>query len=202
MNKWTQYIYYWMIALLSMIMLAFLPMLGTEVGLQWNAPNTKAGWIVWTISKLSSAGFNVMLFHCFNLQGKQNIRTHENYLKAKAILLSAEGNLTVKPRSPKEYNADIYSKKGITIFVTTLLGLIGLGQAILVFDPLQFIIQLVSLAVGLIFGFLQMKSTEEYYTQEFLDYANKVKEECEHVHDRRKDFSESAGTGAGEQKAN
>lgn len=183
MNKWTQHIYYWMIALLSMIMLTFLPMLGTEVGLQWNVPNTKAGWIVWVISKLSSSGFNVMLLHCFNLQGKQNIRMHENFLKARSILLSAEGNLTLKPRSPGEYNAYVYTKKGITIFATTLLGMIGLGQAILTFDPLQFIIQLVSLAVGLIFGFLQMKATEDYYTQEYLDYANKVKEESINVHD-------------------
>ena len=182
MNKWTQYIYYWMIALLSMIMLAFLPMLGTEVGLQWRVPDTKAGWIVWGIAKLCSAGFNVMLFHCFNLQGKQNIRTHENYLKAKSILLSAEGNINLQPRSPAQYNTEIYSKKGMTIFLTTLLGTIGLGQAILTFDPLQFIIQLVSLAVGLIFGFLQMKATEDYYTQEYLDYANKVKEGSSNVH--------------------
>lgn len=183
MNKWSQYMYYAIIAVLSVIMLVFLPMLGTEIGLQWEVPDTKAGWIVWVLAKLSSAGFNVMIFHCFNLQGLQNIKKNPDYIAAREILVSTKGKLTDDPRSPAQYNRDIYLKKGISIFLTTLLGAIGLGQAILTFDPLQFIIQLVSLAVGLIFGFLQMRATEEYYTQEYFDYAKKVKEESKSVHD-------------------
>lgn len=173
-NKWTQYMYYVIIGILSLIMLVFMPMLGTEVGLQWNVPNTKVGWIVWIVSKLCSASFNVMIFHCFNKQGKQNVREHTNYVKAKEKLIGKNGKLVANPRSPGEYASDIYSKKGVTIFVTTVLGTIGLGQAILTFNPLEFIVQLISLIIGLIFGFLQMKNTEDYYTQEYLDYANMV----------------------------
>ena len=176
--------YYIIIGVLSLIMLVFMPMLGSEMGLQWSVPNTKVGWIVWIVSKLSSASFNVMIFHCFNKQGKQNVRDNTKYQKAKEILIGTNGKLVADPRSPKQYAKDIYSKKGITIFLTTILGTIGLGQAVLTFDPLQLIVQAISLVVGLIFGFLQMKNTEDYYTQEYLDYANMIaKKEEQNVHD-------------------
>lgn len=183
-SKWTQYMYYVIIGVLSLIMLVFMPMLGTEIGLQWDIPDTKVGWVVWIISKLCSASFNVMIFHCFNKQGKQNIRDNDKYKKAQEILIGAKGKLIADPRSPKQYASDIYTKKGLTIFLTTILGTIGLGQAILTFNPLEFIVQAISLVIGLIFGFLQMKNTEDYYTQEYLDYANMIaKKEEQHVHD-------------------
>ena len=183
-SKWTQYMYYVIIGVLSLIMLVFMPMLGTEIGLQWDIPDTKVGWFVWIISKLCSASFNVMIFHCFNKQGKQNIRDNQKYRQAQDILIGANGKLIADPRSPKQYASDIYTKKGLTIFLTTILGTIGLGQAILTFNPLEFIVQAISLVIGLIFGFLQMKNTEDYYTQEYLDYANMIaKKEEQHVHD-------------------
>lgn len=180
-NKWKQYMYYAIIAVVSLIMLVFMPMIGSEIGLQWNLPNTKVGWIVWATSKTFSASFNVLIFHCFNKQGKQNCFGNENFNEAKKLLLEKDGKLIENPRSPKEYSRDIYGKKGTTIFITTALGAIGLGQAILTFNPMEFIVQLISLVVGLIFGFMQMKATEEYFTQEYLDYAKIYSKEKDNV---------------------
>lgn len=180
-NKWTQYMYYAIIAVVSLIMLVFMPMIGSEIGLQWNIPDTKAGWIVWGIAKLCSASFNVLIFHCFNKQGKQNSLDNENFKEAQKILLEIDDKLTENPRSPKDYNKEIYGKKGTSIFITTALGAIGLGQAILTFNPLEFIVQFISLIVGLIFGFMQMKATEEYFTQEYLDYAKIYSKEKDNV---------------------
>ena len=201
MSKFSQYMYYGIIAVLSVIMLVFFPMLGSEVGLEWKVPNTKAGWAVWVIAKLSSAGLNVLILHCFVMQGHQNVKENPRYVEARGILLMSQGKLIDDPRSPERYMREIYTKKGLSIFLATILGLIGLGQATLTFDPIQIIIQLVSLVVALIFGFLQMKGTEDYYTQEYLDFAKKIEEERKNVLNRRKDLPESSGASPGEQAA-
>ena len=170
-DKVRQYLYYALVGVLSLMMLVFMPMLGSSAGLQWVLPTTTAGWIVYVICKLCSAGFNIGLFHCFNKQGKLNILKHENYLEAQR-LLKQEGYSGIKdPRDPHQYHRDIYGKKGITIFVMTLLGTVGLSQALLTFDVKEFIVQLIALVLGLIMGILQMKDTENYWTDEYLQYA-------------------------------
>lgn len=152
-------------------MLVFMPMLGSVAGLQWVLPTTTAGWIVYVISKLCSAGFNIALFHCFNKQGKLNIHLNEQYLEARNLLKQSNAKSVKKARSPHQFSRDIYGKKGLTIFIVTLLGTIGLSQAILTFDLKEFIVQLIALIVGVIMGVLQMKDTESYWTEEYLEYA-------------------------------
>lgn len=170
-NNVQAYLYYILIGVISLIMLIFLPMAGSVAGLAWVLPTTTAGWVVYVVSKLSSAGFNVAIFHCFNKQGKLNIQNNPSYLEAKNILQIAHENKEIIFRSPSQFSKDIYSKKGFTIFITTLLGAVGLGQAILTFNLVEFLVQLVALIIGVIFGVLQMKSTEEYWTVEYLGYA-------------------------------
>lgn len=165
------YLYYILIGVISLIMLIFLPMAGSVAGLEWVLPTTTAGWVVYVISKLSSAGFNVAIFHCFNKQGKLNIIHTEAYLEAQKTLQIAHENKEIFHRSPKQFAHDIYGKKGLTIFLTTLLGAVGLSQSILTFNLVEFLVQLVTLIIGVIFGVLQMKNTEEYWTVEYLGYA-------------------------------
>lgn len=171
MDRVRQYLYYCLVGVISVIMLIFMPMLGSAAGLQWTLPTTTAGWIVYVVCKLCSAGFNIGLFHCFNKQGKLNIEKNENYLEAKRILKQNDARDVKKARSPHEYHKDIYGKKGLTIFIMTLLGTVGLSQAVLTFDGKEFIVQLVALVIGIIMGILQMKDTESFWTEEFLEYA-------------------------------
>ena len=170
-----QYLYYILVGVISVVMLVFMPMLGSAAGLQWVLPTSAAGWIVYIGCKLCSAGFNIGLFHCFNKQGKLNILKEPTYLEARNLLKELDAKSVKKARSPYQYHRDIYGKKGITIFIVTLLGTVGLSQAILTFDPKEFIVQLIALIVGILMGILQMKDTESFWTEEYLEYAKDYK---------------------------
>lgn len=169
-QKWQQIQYYAIIAVVSLIALFFLPMLGTSVGLAWVVPNTVVGWIVYVITKLLVAGINILIFHCFILQGKLNIQHNEKYLEAKEILNQIEEKELI-PRSPKEWHSQVYGKKSLTIFITSVISAVGLTQAILTFDWVSMLTYLFTIIMGLIFGILQMNQEEIYWTEEYYEYA-------------------------------
>lgn len=145
-------------------------MIGSTVGLGWNVPDTVVGWIVWVGSKLIVSTLNVLIFHCFMCQAKINVKDNENYIKARGILTDV--NLKeIKPRSPGKWNIEQYGKKGVTIFITSSLAVVALTQAVLTFDYISMLTYLFTIIMGLIFGVLQMKTAEEYWTREYLEYA-------------------------------
>lgn len=170
MDKVKQYLNYVIIGIVSLIALVFLPMLGSTVGLNWNIPNTLVGWIVWIAVKLIVATLNVLIFHCFMQQAKVNVKDNENYKRARDILINQKEK-EVLPKSPHKWNVEQYGKKGSTIFITTGLSTIALTQAILSFDYVSMLTYLFTIVMGLIFGILQMKTAEEYWTDEYLQYA-------------------------------
>lgn len=145
-------------------------MLGTSVGLVWNIPDTVVGWIVWIVTKLIVAIINILIFHCFMCQAKVNISDNENYKKARDILIH-EKVKEVLPKSPHKWNIEQYGKKGVTIFLASALSTITLTQALLAFDWVSMLTYLFTIIMGLIFGVLQMKTAEEYWTSEYLEYA-------------------------------
>lgn len=188
----TQYLYYAIIALISIVMLFFLPMLGSEIGLQFEFPDTAAGWIVWSTVNLCSAAINVLMFHSFIKQAKVNVQSDKNYLEALRILEEVDVQLTDEARAPHEWLGLQYKKKGITIFIFTLLGTISLGSSALMFDLTKFLVQLFSLLSGLVFGVIQMKATEEYWTVEFLNYAKKVSDHQKRAQKMAEDAKKSS----------
>ena len=173
MDKIKQWMYYFLIGIVSLMSLCFLPMIGSDVGLGWNLPNTAVGWIVWVVVKLIVAVLNVLLFHCFMQQAKINIKDNERYQEALEILrmINLEDYI---PRGPVEWTMLQYKQKGITIFLTTALSTVALTQAILSFDWMAMLTYLFTIIMGLIFGIMQMKTAEEYWTDEFWQYAKKV----------------------------
>lgn len=175
-EKWQQMQYYIIIGVVSAVALFFLPMLGSSIGLAFVLPNTVAGWIVYITSKLLVAALNVIIFHCFVLQAKVNIKDNENYLAAVAMLKTINADNDFAPRSPEEYMKGIYGKKGIAIFITTALAAIGLTQAVLTFSWVSMLSYLFTVLMGVIFGILQMNQTEIYWIEEFYQYARKVVE--------------------------
>ena len=116
MDKIKQWMYYFLIGIVSLMSLCFLPMIGSDVGLGWNLPNTAVGWIVWVVVKLIVAVLNVLLFHCFMQQAKINIKDNERYQEALEILrmINLEDYI---PRGPVEWTMLQYKQKGITIFL-------------------------------------------------------------------------------------
>lgn len=178
MDKVKQWVYYFIIGIVSMIALCFLPMIGSSVGLGWNTPNTLVGWIVWVVVKLIVAVLNVLIFHCFMLQAKINIKENEKYVEAQEILRT-NNKKEFAPRSPHMWNRQQYGQKGITIFITTALSTVALTQAMLTFDWMSMLTYLFTIIMGLIFGVMQMKTAEDYWTDEFWQYAQKIKRDLE-----------------------
>lgn len=178
MDKVRQWMYYFVIGIVSLIALCFLPMIGSTAGLGWNTPNTFVGWIVWVVVKIIVAVLNVLIFHCFMMQAKINIKDNEKYIEAIEILQQNDYRDFI-PRGPVEWNRKQYGQKGITIFVTTALSTIALTQAMLTFDWMAMLTYLFTIIMGLIFGVLQMKTAEDYWTDEFWQYAQKVKKDME-----------------------
>lgn len=172
-DKWRIYQYYAIIGIISLIALLFLPMIGSEAGLEWQLPTTIAGWTVYVITKLMVATINILIFHCFVQQAKVNCRDNENYKHATELLMSTNKK-EFEPRSPHKYLNGIYGKKGTTIFITSVLSVVGLTQAVLTFDWVSMLTYLFTIIVGVIFGILVMNSTEEYWCNEYLAYAKMI----------------------------
>lgn len=177
--KWLQWQNYIIIAVVSLIALFFIPFIGSSVGLAWVLPTTVAGWVVYVVSKLLVAALNIIIFHCFILQAKVNSKDNPNYIAACAILSRIDKNKELVARSPSQYFAGVYGKKGTLIFITTILTAVGLTQAVLVFDWISMLTYLFTIVMGVIFGILQMNQTEIYWTEEYLRYARQIEDTLE-----------------------
>lgn len=194
MEKIKQYIYYFIIGIISLIALTFLPMIGSAIGMGWNVPTTTVGWVVWAAVKLIVAVINILIFHSFMCQAKLNIKDNEKYKEAMLILSKAKKEH--RPRSPRKWNAEQYGKKGVTIFLTSALATVALTQAILSFDWVSMLTYLFTIIMGLIFGVMQMKSAENYWAEEFWQYAQIVRdtqmEEAELEELKKEEINEGA----------
>lgn len=174
LDRVKQSMYYIIIGVISFIALVFLPMLGTTIGLEWNLPTTVVGWIVWVSVKIIVAIINILIFHSFICQGKLNVKDNPNYKKALEIMGEVKQENFI-PRAPKQWRMQTYGKKGLTIFLFSLLTTVSLTQAILTFDWISMLTYLFTILTGIIFGIFQMKAAEEYWTEEFYNYAIMLK---------------------------
>ena len=173
--KAKQNIYYIIIAIISFITVAILPMVGSTVGLQWNLPDTTVGWIVWAVTRLVISIINVLLFYSFMEQAKLNVKDNERYKQANEILLKSKKK-EHEPKSPSKWQAEQYGKKATKIFLGSAMSVVSFGQAILSYDWVSMLAYIFTLAMGLIFGVMQMKKAETYWTTEYYAYALKKQE--------------------------
>ena len=165
-----QGMYYIIIAVISLISVVFLPMLGSTLGLGWKLPNTTAGWVVWGASRAIVATINVLLFHSFMEQAKLNIKDDEHYKEARDILVKVKKK-EHKPKSPAQWNAAQYGKKGVSLFLASAMSVVAIGQAVLSYEWSTALAYLFTLGMGIIFGIMQMKKAENYWTTEYYEYA-------------------------------
>lgn len=183
-----QYLYYFIIGIISFVALVFLPMLGSSVGIDWNLPTTTAGWIVWAVMKLIVATLNVLIFHSFVQQGRLNVKDHPNYIEATQILQKVHVKSAL-PRSPAQFTGKQYGRKGVMIFLSTALATVALTQAALAFNWIDMLTYLFTIIMGIIFGILQMKTTEKYWSEEYLAYAKLKQDEMEQEERRNKEYA-------------
>ena len=165
-----QGMYYIIIAVISLISVVFLPMVGTTLGLGWKLPDTTAGWVVWGASRAIVATINVLLFHSFMEQAKLNIKDNEHYKEAQDILVKVKKK-EHKPKSPAQWNAAQYGKKGVSLFLASAMSVVAIGQAVLSYEWTTALAYLFTLSMGIIFGIMQMKKAESYWTTEYYEYA-------------------------------
>lgn len=187
MEKFRQYKNYGIIAVLSIFCLFFLPFTGSVVGLGFVLPTTAAGWFVFVTTKLIIGGVNILILYCFCEQGKFNIRNDEHYLAAKQILLKESNSKELLPKSPAQHSREVYGKKGITIFLTTILGTLALTQAVLTFDAIVMLTYLFTIIMGIVFGIIQMGYEEIYWTEDYYKYALLIKERSEKEAEKKRE---------------
>lgn len=166
--------YYCLIFLLSLLVMTVAPMFtpsaNTDIGISAIFPHSIIGWAIYVCTKVFVAVVNLLLFHCFVKQAKLNIKDNEKYIEACKIYDMYHPK-EYSPRGPKKYFGQLYRKKGIMIFITSMLSAIVLTNAILSFDVTAFITYSMTIAMGIIFGVLKMKEVETYWTGEFYDAA-------------------------------
>lgn len=165
-ENWRLYQNYIIIGVLSLISVFFLPMLGTEVGIGFKVPNTAAGWVVWSLTKLCIVAINIMLLDQFIKQAKVNVKDDEHFIEANEYYYSKTEDEEYLP-APKEYISSLYRKKGITTTITSALSVFGLTSAILSFDWISMLTYLFTIVFGLVFGWITMNNVEDYWTDTY-----------------------------------
>lgn len=171
-----KYLYYGLVGVISFIILVFLPMLGSQTDIGFSFPNTASGWCIYILSKLVVSVMNVLIFYCFMEQAKVNIKDDPKYVEANQILEKMFDKKYL-PRSPKAWNTQQYSTKAVSIFFSTLMSAFVFTNAILTYDWVTALTYIFTLVFGLIFGVLQMKSAEKYWTNEYWQYAIMCREQ-------------------------
>lgn len=177
-EKLSMNFYYCLIFLLSLLVMTVAPMFtpsaNTDLGISAIFPHSVIGWAIYVCTKLFVGVVNLLLFHCFVKQARINIKDNVKYIEACKIYEIYHPK-EYNPRSPKEYFGQLYRRKGIMIFLTSILSAIVLTNAILSFDLTAFVTYCMTILMGLVFGILKMKEVEAYWIGEFYDSAMKLK---------------------------
>lgn len=164
-------LWYGVIAILSIAVLVLFPMIGSGLPLSATFPDTPVGWAIYIFSKLAVAAINICIFHSFMEQGKLNVSGYWKKLMADEILHKIKQLQAKIPLSPEEWLKKEYTTKGISIAITSILSCIVLSQVILSFDITIFISFLLTLLIGLVFGVMQLFKSENFWSQDYYDYA-------------------------------
>lgn len=170
-SELSSYSNYIIIGIISLIALVFLPLLSSTAAIGFCFPTNAAGWILWIVTKLIVAVINVLIFHCFIMQGKDTAKPTPEYKLAQKILrvFNPAGKRILL--SPEEWTSREYRKKGIFVVISSLLGAFSLTQAILSYDWVTMLTYLFVIIFGIIFGVLEQRKTFEVWSDGYLEYA-------------------------------
>ena len=186
-EKFSLNFYYCLIFILSLLVMTVAPMFtpnaNTDLGIAAIFPHSVIGWAIYVCTKVFVGVVNLLLFHCFVKQAKINIKDNEKYIAACKVYEMYHPK-EYNPRGPKQYFGQLYRKKGIMIFLTSMLSAVVLTNAILSFDMTAFVTYCMTIVMGLVFGILKMKEVETYWTGEFYDAAMQL----QNKYNKQEDF--------------
>lgn len=169
-KTWRDYINYYLIGFISIAIPLIFSFVGSAAGLAIVLPTTIAGWIVWAIQLIMVGGANVGVFHCFIQQAKINVKDNERFITANKLLNQIQSK-EIKARSPKQFFRREYKGKGFALIISSAISVVSLGQAILSFNLITLISYLITMAIGLITSYFEMKKVEEFWTEEYYLFA-------------------------------
>lgn len=191
-EKFSLNFYYCLIFLLSLLVMTVAPMFtpsaNTDLGIAAVFPHSVIGWAIYVCTKVFVGVVNLLLFHCFVKQAKLNIKDNEKYIAACKVYEMYHPK-EYSPRGPKQYFGQLYRKKGIMIFLTSMLSAVVLTNAILSFDVTAFVTYCMTIVMGLVFGILKMKEVEAYWTGEFYDAAMQLQNKYQKQEDLEDEHS-------------
>lgn len=165
---------YFIIFILSLICIFFLPLIGgSTLGLAFAFPSTAAGWVIWIVSKLAVILINMLTFDQFVRQAKINVKDDPRFIEAQEIFNMLKTSEEEYLPYPNEYLSKLYRNKGTKVFITSGLSLIAFSNAILSFNWVTMLTYLFTIVTGLIFGWITMIGVEEYWTDTFYKLAKR-----------------------------
>lgn len=171
------------ISLVSLLAIIIPPLVNgcLSSDISMNFPKSVEGWVLWSLLNGGTAIGNVSLLFLFKLQAKKNVRNDANYIKANEILNRLAGRKEVFiPRSPAKMNAQAYSRKILTILVSTIASSVVLTSLVINFDWLTLLSCLLSVLISLCVSWVAMLNDEAYWTEEYLLYAIMMEDKIKH----------------------
>lgn len=185
-NRAKQYGNYIVIGLVSLLAVTFLPFIGSSFTGAIELPKSWLDWCVFIFSRVIVAVLNIIIFNSFLSQAKINIKDDVNFIRANEIMSRITKQSKVQPRSPKKYLGAAWTRKGTTIFVSSILSSFVLAEAILNFNLTLFLSYSFTILMGCIFGYMQMNDAEAYWTNEYLIYAITEEERVKELEKQKK----------------
>lgn len=172
-----KYIYYAVIVVLTLVAITFLPLIGLDQQgqINFNAPASSMGWVIWGISKGCICAVNCLIFHFFILQGKDNVKDDPRYIEGMTKLNKYHAR-EYRPVSPFTLERNAYLKKGSTVLLTSALSLFALPSLVLQFSLVSFLSVVFSMVMALAFGVMAMRETEKRWTDQLKEYVTYVEE--------------------------
>lgn len=165
-----QHVYYVVVFLASFIILVFFPMIGSSAS-GWAFESYNASdWAFFIGTKLLVSALNFTIFFSFCKQGEYNSRDTESYKKALSLLNMAKSTEVI-PKSPRQWKRQQYLTKGLTLSITSMATLCIFTDIVLHYDWLALISYAITIVSAIIFGLLEMSTSEDYWTRTFLEYA-------------------------------
>lgn len=165
---------YFIIAILSLICIVFLPMIASStVGIAFVYPTSRSGWLIWAVSKLAIIFINMLIFDQFVRQAKLNVKDNPNFIEAQRIFNELHTPEEEELLTPHQYLGRLYRTKGTTIVLTSTLSLVAFTNAILSFNWVVMLTYLFTIITALIFGWITMIGVEDYWTDTYYKLAKR-----------------------------
>lgn len=181
--------FYIIIAISSLLLMFITPLVAGSVqgDVSIYYPKTVSGWVLWSMTNGAAAFGNIAILILFKLQAKRNCRDDENFKKANAILGElVRAHEEYIPRSPAKMNAREYASKGTMIALSTLSSFVLVSSVVISFDPVTLLSAVISTTIAVSVGWVTMINNEEYWTTEFVLYAEWLKKKKEQEKDERR----------------